>query len=259
MTGRRNKRFSVFLWHRRLGLLALALILVLAVTGILLNHTETLALDETPVENDWLLDWYGLNPSDPPRSFAAGDAVITQWDDQLFFNRQPLLRSSESIRGATVIMDMIAVAMRHSLLLLDMQGTLIEQVNVQTDFSTIEKLGTRDGHLVIQSEQQAYFQSDQQVVNWIPDTGANVQWSRPTSPDKQLEQALLKIYRGEGLSLERILLDLHSGRMLNARWGIYIMDAAALVMLWLGFSGAWVWWSRRRKIHSKKHYRRHHR
>jgi uncharacterized iron-regulated membrane protein len=37
------------------------------------------------------------------------------------------------------------------------------------------------------------------------------------------------------------------------------MDAAAIALLWLSFSGLWVWNSRRRKMRRKKHYRKHHR
>jgi len=269
MTGRHKKRFSVFLWHRRLGLLALVLVMILALTGMLLNHTESLSLDEIPIESDWLLDWYGLNPHSMPRSYAVDDQLITQWDDQLFFNQQPVTQSSQPIRGAAMVMDMVAIALQHSLLLLDRDGALIEQINTQTDFSSIQRLGIRQGRLLIETDAGRYFQSDEQIVNWskVDETTVNgttgsdarVQWSQASELEPQLKQSLLRVYRGKGLTLERVLLDLHSGRLFNDRWGVYIMDASALIMLWLGFSGTWVWWSRRRKIQRKKHYRKHHR
>ena len=62
MTGRKPKRFTAFLWHRRIGLTAIILVIVLAVTGIMLNHTEALKLDETYVESATLLGWYGFEP-----------------------------------------------------------------------------------------------------------------------------------------------------------------------------------------------------
>jgi hypothetical protein len=37
------------------------------------------------------------------------------------------------------------------------------------------------------------------------------------------------------------------------------MDAAAIALLWLCGSGLWVWYSRRRKLRQKRHYRKHHR
>ncbi|NOQ69556.1 MAG: hypothetical protein GQ573_05565, partial [Gammaproteobacteria bacterium] len=62
MTNRKAKKFTAFLWHRRIGLVALSLVVILVITGIMLNHTESFKLDETYVNNSWLLDWYGIEP-----------------------------------------------------------------------------------------------------------------------------------------------------------------------------------------------------
>ncbi|MCK4834867.1 MAG: hypothetical protein KAT12_08810, partial [Gammaproteobacteria bacterium] len=71
MTNRKPKRFTAFLWHRRIGLLALVLIVILSITGIMLNHTERLALDKSYVNNSLLLNWYGIEPEDEPVSFQV--------------------------------------------------------------------------------------------------------------------------------------------------------------------------------------------
>jgi len=47
------------------------------------------------------------------------------------------------------------------------------------------------------------------------------------------------------------LLDLHSGRVLGAS-GIYLMDLAAVAMLLLAASGAWLWFQRRLQHHSRR-------
>ena len=65
-------------------------------------------------------------------------------------------------------------------------------------------------------------------------------------------------YRGQGLTLERVMLDLHSGRLFNQTWGVYLMDASAVIMMWLGISGTWIWWSRNKKMKTKRHYQKHH-
>ena len=49
MTGRKPKKFTAFLWHRRIGLVAIVLVIILAITGIMLNHTEELKLDESEI------------------------------------------------------------------------------------------------------------------------------------------------------------------------------------------------------------------
>lgn len=75
--------------------------------------------------------------------------------------------------------------------------------------------------------------------------------------EEQLEQLKLA-YRGKGVSMERLVLDLHSGRLFHPKWGVYLMDASAIIMMFLGVSGIWVWWSRKLKMRRKKHYRKHH-
>ncbi|MDP3677938.1 MAG: hypothetical protein Q8R23_02450, partial [Methylotenera sp.] len=42
------------------------------------------------------------------------------------------------------------------------------------------------------------------------------------------------------LPLERIVLDLHSGRIFG-RYGPLLMDVAALVLIVLSFSGVWIY------------------
>lgn len=259
MTRSRKKYFSVFLWHRRLGLLAVLFIIILAITGIMLNHTESLALDEKTIESDWLLDRYGLNPHARPTSYRAGDHVITLWDDELFFDRHSLSTSAGPLRGAVLASGMIAAGLEQQIILLDMKGQIIERMDVLSGSGGIKRMGLRDSRLIIEAGDETMYEADDQLVNWVPSSPGNIRWSQPVNLDKDLEASLLTAYRGNGLTLERIILDLHSGRLLNADWGIYIMDASAIIMLWLGTSGIWVWLSRRRKMKTKKHYRRHHR
>ena len=86
----------------------------------------------------------------------------------------------------------------------------------------------------------------------------DIEWTERYSLDEDEYEQLLVAYRGNGLKLERVILDLHSGRIFGD-YGVYLMDAAAIALLWLSFSGLWVWNSRRRKMLRKKHYRKHHR
>ena len=68
-------------------------------------------------------------------------------------------------------------------------------------------------------------------------------WSEQVPLPGELRDILLKKYRGQGLTLERVLLDLHSGRLFGT-FGVYIVDAAALLFLILAFTGVWMWMSR---------------
>ena len=57
-----------------IGLFAIALVIILAITGIMLNHTEAFKLDERYIKASWLLDWYGIKPEDEPVAVTASAA-----------------------------------------------------------------------------------------------------------------------------------------------------------------------------------------
>ncbi len=88
-------------------------------------------------------------------------------------------------------------------------------------------------------------------------TESGVSWATAAPPDQELARALRNTWRGTGLPLERVLLDLHSGRILGEA-GVWLVDAAALLFLLLAASGLWLWGRRRasaraheRNIHSR--------
>jgi len=254
---RRKKPFAFFLWHRRIGLAALVFTLILAVTGIMLNHTEALKLDKSMVQSSFILNWYDINPKGSPLNFNAGNHWISQWNDQLFFNGHSLYTHKEKLLGVVKIDDIIAIALQNFVLLIDDKGEIIELLptglssavkNISSLHHKILLLDTKNQGYISDADFTLWHKTDKRVKNWSV--------AEKLSADKieRLQQA----FRGQGLTVERVILDLHSGRFFNARWGIYIMDASAIMMMLLSLSGLWIWWSRKLKMRSKKHYQKHH-
>jgi hypothetical protein len=252
---RKKKSFAFFLWHRRLGLLALLLVFVLSITGIMLNHTEALKLDERTVSSDILMDWYGINPQGPAKKFSTASHWLAHWDQQLFLNGERLQTSAQTVHGMIETADMLAVALDQQLLLMDFDGELIELMPLQT---AISRIGLSENRLALLDKNDQFYLADRHISQLHKQSIQATQWSDAEHvEDEQLEQLKL-LYRGKGLDLERLVLDLHSGRLFHPTWGVYIMDASAIIMMFLGLSGIWVWWSRKLKMRRKKHYRKHH-
>ena len=258
MTRNRKKAFPFFLWHRRLGLLAMVLMIILAITGILLNHTESFTLDETAVESDALLNWYGLNPKGDAIQFSAGQHTVSQWDKQIFFNHQPLTTSNQQLTGMVAINDLFIASLNNIILLVDSNGEMIEQIDTQYDFNAIKAIGILNKHLVVATVTDQVYMADEQIISWHAIKADKIEWSSYNPINEQQLEQLRQIFRGRGLSLERVILDLHSGRIFNDDWGIYLMDASAIIIIWLSISGTWVWYSRRQKQKLKKHFQKHH-
>jgi len=51
-------------------------------------------------------------------------------------------------------------------------------------------------------------------------------------------------YRGKGLPGERVILDIHSGRILGYV-GVLLVDFMAILFLLLAMSGIWMWYKYR--------------
>jgi hypothetical protein len=258
MTGRKTGGFRPFLWHRRAGLAAIVLVIILAVTGLMLNHTDSLDLDKRFVESPLLLNWYGLEPSGEIISYKVGDHSVSQWGKQVFFDNRLLSTNSQRLHGAVSVEHMIVVAFDSEILLLTPDGELIERVPTSQSFSHIQRIGVKYQRPVIETAEPLYYMADEHILDWDVIVDEGVIWSQPSAPDEQRMEMLRRAFRGNGLSMERVLLDLHSGRIFGT-YGPFLMDAAAIALLWLSGSGLWVWWSRRNKIKRKRHYQKHHR
>ena len=84
---RLRRRNTLTIWHRRLGLTAALFVLLLATTGLALNHTDGLRLDERYVGAGWLLRWYGIEEAmidmiESSRAYESNIKMI-QNQDQL--------------------------------------------------------------------------------------------------------------------------------------------------------------------------------
>jgi len=262
MTRHKPRKFSAFLWHRRIGLLALTLVIILAMTGIMLNHTNSLKLDEIYIENSLLLNWYGIEPEDEPVSYRlsihAQPHLVSAWQNKLFFDNKPVNSLDEKIHGVIATEQFIIVALDNAIILLSDEGELVERVATGVSFKPILRLGMKYKRPVIETSNHLFYMADEHILDWDVIINDGVLWSKPAELSEDEREQLLLAYRGRGLKLERIILDLHSGRIFG-HYGIYLMDGAAIALLWLSLSGLWVWNSRRRKIRRKKHFQKHHR
>lgn len=258
MVHRKKKGFSAFLWHRRFGLAAIILVIILAITGIMLNHTESMKLDETYIDSALILNWYGLEPTGEPISFNVGKHKVSQLEHQLFFDNKIIASNKQILRGAVQSERFIVVAFDSELLLLAENGDFIDRIPMSASFSNIQRLGIKYSRSVIETDGLIYYMADEHILDWDLIINENIKWSQPVGLDSTEKEKLEQAYRGKGLTLERVVLDLHSGRIFGQS-GVYLMDAAAIALLWLSISGFWIWWQRSKKEKQKKHYQKHHR
>lgn len=248
---RRKQRFklrSFYVWHRYMGISAAAFTLVIAVTGVLLNHTEDFQFDSKHVRSDWVLDWYGIKAPQDMRSFAAADRSITLMGEHLYLNRREIEGSYRQLVGAILKNDMVVVAVSDSILLLTLRGDLIDRLQRSDGIPAgILQIGTDAGAAVVVRTSLEHYQPDADFLHWSrrDNNPASVRWATPSPLDPRLKSALQNHFREEVLPVERVILDLHSGRFFG-QLGPWVFDAAALLLILLSLSGTWIWLKRRR-------------
>ena len=232
--------YSILRWHGHLGVAAAVLFLVLLFTGIALNHTERLNLDQKYVGSDWLLSWYGIAPTNAPVSYRVGKHWITELDGHLFLDEKLIYERAGSTRGALETQNIFAAATENTLYLFDIEGAFIERVMDLP--GEILRMGWRKNDIYIDTP-MGVFSADPDFLVWKQADQAPI-WTETSTVPSVIESDILKVYRGQGLPWERVVLDIHSGRILGS-WGPYLMDGAALVLLILVASGVYNWVIRR--------------
>jgi hypothetical protein len=123
--------------------------------------------------------------------------------------------------------------------------------------SGMNKIGRMaDGRIVIQAA-HGYYLTDRDFLKWQEQEQiADVSWSLPVVAPAALQARIAQLYRSNELPVERVMLDLHSGRLFGSR-GTLVMDIAAMLLIFLAMSGTWIWgkqiFRKRQRLVKKQH------
>ena len=234
-------------WHRTIGFIATVFIIALVISGLALNHSGDLKLDRIFIENDLVLNWYGITPEKPPVSYRTGGRLVTQIDQRVYLDDTEITGNSEPLLGAAATADFIVLAFTRSFHLITRDGGLIEKVTgMQGLPGELQGLGLGPGGEIIIRSGGAVYYSDTDMQVWRHYHETAVVWSVGETPAGTMEKKLIRKYRGKGLSLEKLLGDFHSGRMFG-RLGVYLVDLSGIIFIILSVTG-WCVWMKRRAI-----------
>lgn len=223
--------------HRWVGLSLVVFILFLSLSGIALNHSGGLELDRRYVSWSWLLEAYGLQVPNPAASFADAGHRATFFGGHLFVDGRDIGQTDSALTGIAVVGSLLVIGGEQSVYLVTADGEFVEAIDLGSELSgPIERVGRSDDRAVIESAGKLYRSDPDITLFQVWDEVAAAHWSVATPPDAA-EMALLETaWRGRGVTVERFLLDLHSGRILGSS-GPLFMDLVALFLVVLSLSG----------------------
>ena len=222
---------------------SLVFVVLLSVTGIVLNHSSDLQLDQRFVQAPWVLNWYGIEAPPVESSYAVAEHRVTLIGERLYFDEREMAEGILALKGAVAMPRFMAVATHDSVLLLTRSGALIERIPLAGQLSGgVEAIGTARTALVVRSG-GALYQADEELLGFDPCidiTDADVQWSGPSTVPPEHLEALHAAYRGTGVTVARFLADLHSGRLFTSA-GPIVMDAVGVILIALSAFGIMLW------------------
>ena len=234
--------------HRLTGFLVILFIVFFAVTGIFLNHSDQLRMDKKQVDFNWLLDLYSITPPQPPVSFTTGNIWVTRIDTRLYFNDQELPERTDALLGIVGIDGVVIAALSDTLLLLTENGEIIEKITPVNGLPAgLQKIGKLDDDMFIIAAADGYYSNHAELGDWQEIQATAINWSVPGPLPEASLQRVMSLYRGSGLTLERILMDLHSGRLLG-RWKIIIVDLVSILLILSAVSGVSMWYKKRKMM-----------
>ena len=231
--------------HKFTGIAVCIFLIHLSITGIFLNHTEDLGLDEKYTASPMILALYNISMPSQEESFLVDNIFISRFGDQVFMGNQPIIKSESPIMGAAFSNQILAIALANEMVLLTQEGELIERISSTAELpENIQKLGVLEDILYLKTSNQLWQSSDQGQAWELSDSNFN-DWSNEViMPDQQTKQIEM-YFSGKGVSLEQFFLDLHNGNIIKG-FGKWLLDIIAIFLLLLSISGIWIWLKKRR-------------
>ncbi|MDX1914587.1 MAG: PepSY domain-containing protein [Methylophilus sp.] len=232
-------------WHARFGAIAALFFLFLATSGLALNHTDILSLSKQELNATWLTRWYGLKPSVPKMGFVLEEGYLVEADGRWLLNGQFIAHNSSAVVGALTWHDLYVVASPNILYLYTKDGQLVDKLTESAlPEPKIEAIGktANEQQLLLKGLQKTYISED--GLNWLPANASGIAWAQakvlPADIAHRIKPLLLPT-----INAERVLLDVHSGRIFGY-YGPLLMDIVAIILMLLSVTGVWMYW---RTIH----------
>ncbi len=238
-------------WHRRVGALSVLMVLWLAASGIAINHGDALGLNKTLINHAFLNELYGLEAEgEAPEAIEMAGSLFFCYEGNLYRDAEVLSWCDSSLLSVRELSDQYVLLNATGLFVLGGELQFLEFLSftsLGSDESkrAFNRLWQDEYGLLLYSESEGVYRVDL----------FNLEFSRALTQGEikkddyleyvSLPASLEKKVMFPGVSLERILLDAHSGRLLGS-FGVLLVDFFAIAFVLIGLSGILIYFKRYR-------------
>lgn len=241
------KKHTARQFHRLLAYTVAFLLFGLSLSGVLLNHTEDLKLNDVKIQQPWLLDWYHIDTPKIQQAFQLNADWLIQTPQAIYWNETPLPFQG-NIRSLVSNDSFLFILLSNELVLLTDTGDFIERIPlpdalqrqdliIQPDLSFYE----RDNQVILATKNSLAWQISADFTQLIPvQTDNKADWIKLTTINNQtapadIQKQLMKSFDSP-LTLEKIILELHNGYFFG-KIGPWLVDLASLLFILMVLSG----------------------
>lgn len=246
---RPSLRFTFLRWHRRIGAGAAIFLLLISVTGLLLNHTHDIGLDRMPLQNAWLRAYYGLESGETPVAVPhtlAGSALTVK-DGQLWLGDSRVSDCSRLV-GVMSRREEVLVVCSDRLVLLTPDGQLIDQADSLRGIpSGLSAYSEQGDTILLKTDDTSLGVNLSDLSVQTVAAGPDVKWQGyAPAGDAFAGNALVgdAAARAKTITWERVIQDLHSGRLFG-KMGVWVVDILGIAAILLAASGLLLCFRRR--------------
>jgi len=228
--------------HKYLGFAFSLFILHLTVTGILLTYPETFNIEETYASNSLILKKYNMDTHREVFGLSNLEDEVVIIKNNIYINRQFVDKFSDEI------INVLYQKKKNKIIVLS-ESTIgiyffenIDSALEIKDIISLENtkkitdlgLNLSDDIIFLKNDSEYYNLNDNYLLKLVNEKDKNIKWSNISMIDKDLAKYYLNIHQGKGVSLTRILIELHNGKFFGSIFTLVLFfSSLSLIFLTL--------------------------
>ena len=229
--------------HKYLGFAFSLFILHLTVTGILLIYPKTFNIEDKYISNFFILKKYNMDTYREVYALNDIEDEVVIIKNNIYINSKFVDKFKDDIISALyqkkkkkiIILSESTLAIY---LFEDIDGELeINDIISLENTKKIKYLGLNlsDNIIFLKNDNEYYNFDDNYLLKLVNVKDKDIKWSNISKTDKKLAKYYLNIHQGKGVSLTRILTELHNGKFFGSIFTL-ILFFSSLSLIFLTLS-----------------------
>ena len=228
--------------HKYLGFAFSLFILHLTVTGILLTYPKTFNVEETYVSNFFILKKYNMDTHREVFGLSNIEDEVVIIKNNIYINSKFVDKFNDAIIN-------ILYQKKYKRIIILSKSTIgiyfFENIDGELEINDIISLentkkikylglNLSSNIVFLKNDNEYYNLDDNYLLKMVNEKDKNIKWSNISTMDKKLAKYYLNIHQGKGVSLTRILTELHNGKFFGSIFTLVLFfSSLSLIFLTL--------------------------